>query len=414
MDKFFPIKVDPACKLKWSWSTIRLRSGTSSSCHRVQDVPVSSFDNFHNTPEIIDDREKMLAGEWPTGRGCEFCKVVEDAGGTSDRMFHNSIPNQYPTELDQDATAVNVTPTILEVYFDNVCNMSCLYCHSGFSSKIEAENNRNGRFESQGVVIENRTKFTDENFNEYTEQFWQWMQKNSTQLSRFHFLGGEPFFQPQFDQFLEFLENSNNPNLEFNVITNLKVKTKKLKDYIQRIKCLVDQNKIKRLDITASIDCFGDAGEYVRNGLDLEEWKRNFTYLVSEEWIVLNINQTISCLTIKTVPELIEFINQFDGRDIGHYFGTTVKTHSFLHPDIFSYEVFKEDFDIILGCMKEDTWQQKAAINNMQGMIAKLQKMQYNNKTEIDKLVVFLDEMDRRRGTDWRKTFPWLEEYVVY
>jgi hypothetical protein len=30
------------------------------------------------------------------------------------------------------------------------------------------------------------------------------------------------------------------------------------------------------------------------------------------------------------------------------------------------------------------------------------------NPVEINKLRTYLDELDRRRGTAWRKTFPWL------
>ena len=414
MDKFFPIDIKPACQLKWTWSTIRLRSGTSSSCHRVDGVPVNNFNNFHNTPEVIADRMTMLDGNWPSGRGCEFCQNVEEAGGTSDRMFQNTIPNLYPKELDTDITAVNVTPKILEIYFDNVCNMACLYCHSGFSSKIELENNRNGRFEQDGVVIENRKGFDSDKLEERTQQFWNWMHNNSTELSRLHILGGEPFFQQQFEDCLDFLACHQNPNLELNIITNLKVSNRRLQIIISRIKELIATGKIKRLDITASIDCFGPAAEYVRNGLNLNEWRENFTYLASETWLTLNINQTLSCLTIKTVPELVKFINQFENRDIGHYFSPTVKTHSFLHPSTFSYNVFAKDFEQILTEMKSETWQQKNAVNMMQGLIAGLEKNVYNNDNEIHKLIVFLNEMDRRRGTDWKQTFPWLQEYVVY
>ena len=77
--KFFPIKTDTACQLKWNWSTIRLYTGETSSCHRVQsdNVSVDSFDQFHNTPKKLADRELMLHGKWPIG-GCEHCKNIED------------------------------------------------------------------------------------------------------------------------------------------------------------------------------------------------------------------------------------------------------------------------------------------------------------------------------------------------
>ena len=53
LDYYFPIKTDTACQSKWSWSTVWLNRGTSSSCHRVDDfpIPVDDFGSFHNLPE---------------------------------------------------------------------------------------------------------------------------------------------------------------------------------------------------------------------------------------------------------------------------------------------------------------------------------------------------------------------------
>ena len=33
---------------------------------------------------------------------------------------------------------------------------------------------------------------------------------------------------------------------------------------------------------------------------------------------------------------------------------------------------------------------------------------------EIKKLIIFLNEKDRRRNTDWEVLFPWLTEYKKY
>ena len=137
-NQYFPIKTDTACQLKWNWSTIRLYNGITSSCHRVEGdlIGIENFDNFHNTPKKLSDRKLMLQGQWPKG-GCEYCQQIEKSGGTSDRQFHLAIPNMTPPELESNPEAIEVTPRILEVYFDNVCNMSCLYCWAGFSSKIQ-------------------------------------------------------------------------------------------------------------------------------------------------------------------------------------------------------------------------------------------------------------------------------------
>ena len=413
-DRYFPIKTDTACQLKWNWSTIRLYNGTTSSCHRVQGdlIGIENFDSFHNTPKKLSDRKIMLNGQWPTG-GCEYCQKIEQAGGSSDRKFHLEIPNMSPPELDNNPIATEVTPSILEVYFDNVCNMSCLYCWDGFSSKIQQENIKYGKFDKNGVIIENTAdKVSD--LEALTHQFWHWMKKNYLSLKRLHILGGEPFYQHQFQNCLDFFTNNPAPNLEFNVISNLMIDHEKFVFNIERIKKLVANKKIKRFDLTASIDCWGPEQEYVRYGLDLDLWCKNFEYLTKQSWITLNINQTLSALTVKTVPGLLKYINALrDQREIGHYFSTTVMTHDFLHPGIFGAQFFNNDFETILSCMPADTWQQKEAIKYMQGIQKELNSCTRDQK-KINQLGIFLDEIDRRRKLNWRNTFPWLEKEITH
>jgi organic radical activating enzyme len=410
VDQYFPIRTKTSCQLKWNWSTIRLYNGHTSSCHRVDSdiVDVETFDQFHNTTKKIQDRELMLQGQWPKG-GCEHCEKLEQTGGQSDRQFHLQIPNQTPVELLTDPTAVSVTPRIVEVYFDNVCNMSCIYCWDGFSSKIQQENIQFGSFENRGIVLKNVAKKVV-NLEQLTDKFWQWMQQHATKLSRFHVLGGEPFYQKQFDQCLEFFNNVPCPELEFNVISNLMLSNQRFKTCIDSIHKLVVDGKIKRFDLTASIDCWGPEQEYVRYGIDLEQWKRNFDYVATLPWITLNINQTLTALTIKTVPELISHINQYrKHKDIGHYFSTAVMTHDCLSPAIFGPDFFDQDIEDILQAMPNNTWQEQQARANMQAI--QLQLKSSNRSLElIQQLVVLLDELDRRRNLNWRLTFPWLKK----
>lgn len=412
--KYFPIKTDTACQLKWTWSTIRLYHGNTSSCHRVASDPFSgqNIGDFHNTSKKLNDRKLMLSGQWPQG-GCEYCQSIESQGGTSDRMLHALIPDLYPSELDQDSTQIKVTPRIVEIYFDNTCNMSCLYCHDGFSSKLQQENTKFGRFSRDGVIIEN-THTKNKNYDLLLDSFWQWLGKNKTEVRRLHVLGGEPFYQRQFDQCLDFFQDNPCPNLELNVVSNLMISPERLEQKITIIRDLLTTRKIKRFDITASIDCLGPEQEYVRYGLDLDIWKKNFLTLSKLKWITLNINQTLSVLTIKTSPELLDFVNDLrKERKIGHFFSTTVYTHEFLHPRIMGANFFDRSFDSIISKMRSDSEVASAGIEYMKSIQRELNSST-EDPTKIKQLSCFLDEMDRRRGLDWKKTFPWLDSVVQH
>ena len=413
-DKFFPIQTATACQLKWTWTTLRLYNGQSSSCHRVKSTVLSTdtFDNFHNTEKSIADRKLMLEGQWPTG-GCEYCKNLEESQNQSDRLFQLKIPNLVPPELDLNPTAVEVTPRILEVYLDNVCNMSCLYCWDGFSSKIYQENQKFGEFDQNGVVIKNRSiKHPDADL--ITQKFWTWLDTNYGSLRRLHILGGEPFFQSQFETCVEFLESHSNPELEFNIVTNLKISLDKLENFVERMKQLLLLKKIKRLDITCSIDCFGVEQEYIRHGIDLDQWRKNFEYLIAQKWITVNINQTLVNLAIKTAPDLIKYVNQVSGqRRVGHYFSTPIDTYDCLHPKIFGPGFFDNDFKSLLSSMKDNNTFEKEFKKNM---IAIWNGINTGTRSDIliKQLGVYLTELDRRRNLNWKKTFPWLVKEIEH
>lgn len=412
MSRYFPIKTATACQLKWTWSTVILYSGRTNSCHRVgaTDIDLAAFDQFHNTEKKLADRKLMLDGQWPTG-GCEYCKDIENAGGQSDRQFQLQIPDLTPPELDTDPMATSVTPRIVEVYLDNICNMSCIYCWDGFSSRIQKENEKFGVFKQGGIEIKNITP-QHPNFDQMTEKFWSWMEENYHHLRRFHVLGGEPFFQQSFDRCLQFLENHSNPDLEFNIVSNLKVSRSKLENYIERIKKLLVDRRIKRFDLTCSIDCWDQEQEYIRYGIKLDDWQKNFDYVAKQKWIYLNINQTITGLGIKSMPDLIKFINSYKAqRSIGHYFMSCTNRH-YLYPGIFGSGFFDKDMKTVLSLMQENTWQEKNAKKLMEGLLSEWNS-HARDESKIRDLGIFLDEIDRRRNLDWKKTFPWLVQEIT-
>jgi pyruvate-formate lyase-activating enzyme len=409
--KRFPIKTTTACQYKWAWSTVYLNYLSSASCHRVKPVPfkIDDFDTFHNLPKKIQDRKLMLEGKWPTG-GCEYCRDIEESGGWSDRQHALETRNLLPKELETDSTEVFVTPTIVEIFAKNTCNLACTYCNGSLSSKIEQENKKFGSFNSNGVSIPiiNTPAAADE----YLEKFYSWLKLNIHQLQRLHLLGGETFIQHDLmNTVLKIIEENPNPNLAFCVFSNFNAPQKYWNLYIDRIKNLQKQKHIRVFDLTASIDCWGDAAEYARSGLDLNKFEENFAWASEQgEWLRLTVNQTVTALTVRTMPDLIKKINQYSGhKHIGHHFQFYTGPQMFQHPQIYSYSLWEQDFKNILDVMPKNTPEQLEAIPRMQGLQAQLMQRNQHDYEEIKKLHVYLDELDRRRNTNWRSIFSYLD-----
>jgi hypothetical protein len=414
----FPIKTDTGCLLKWAWSTVYLNQGTSASCHRTdqQPIPPDNFASFHNLPNKIEARQMMLRGEWPQG-GCQYCEKIETAGGMSDRQYQLHARHDLdrtPHELFEDPNTLEVVPTILEVYFNNVCNMACLYCGSHFSTKWEEENRRFGVFKQGNVNFGYNTQ-SNPNYERMLADFWRYLEEKDRykHIRYYQILGGEPFFQDEFDISMDFWESHPNPELTFNIITNLKVPPKKFQAYIDRFGKMVESGALKRLQITGSIDAWGPQEEYVRWGLDLAEWTENWEYLLDKDWVVMCVNSAVSALTIKTAPELVEKINEWNDRrnpwnPISYSF-MSVMTPPEMVPDIFGPGVFEQDFARLLAAMRERNPSEVSAKEHMRGIMKQIVAGPRNAERIAD-LKVYLTEIDRRRVTDWKLLFPWLIE----
>jgi len=166
-------------------------------------------------------------------------------------------------------------------------------------------------------------------------------------------------------------------------------------------------------DLTASIDCWGAEADYARSGLNLKKFEERFSWAAAQgAWLRLNANQTVTCLTMKTMPELIEKLAHYGkNRHIGHYFQFYTGPQMFQHPNIYAYDFWRETFDRVFAVMPADTDEQQEAVDRLEGMRKYLEVFTHNNIEEITKLHVYLDELDRRRGTNWRSVFPYLDSY---
>lgn len=397
VNRAFPIRTATACQLKWSWSTIYLTTERTASCHRTNHhkFDTATFD-FHNTTKKQQDRQRMLAGQWPE-RGCTYCQDIERAGGQSDRITNSNFPGMHaPPELDQDANAIKVTPRMLEVYFDNTCNLKCLYCGPHFSSLWDAENIKHGA----GAFKKSK------NIENNKQKIFAWLRQHGHNLTVFNILGGEPLYQTELDQCLELFEQYPAPELKLQIFTNLNARLERVQNLVERVKQLINGNKLREFEITASLDCWGAPQEYVRYPLNLEVWQRNFEYLVSQTWINLIVNSTVTPLTIKTLPDLLSKINTWSlNRKIYHY-QNSVNDPSYMFIDIFG-DIFMQDFEKALIHKPQTTPEEQASKQYLQG-IAQQSSHRGAKVSEIKKLFQFLNENDRRRGTSWPTVFPWL------
>lgn len=411
--KTIPIVRDPVCTYKWTWNTFYPYLGEASSCHRIKEEPIdlNNFDEqLHNTPIVMEDRQRMQNGEWPDpSRGCVYCKNIEDAGGTSDRMYSNSLP----IALEVDFTSLKSQVLISEVYLNNTCDLGCLYCSAQLSSKINSELIKYGPDASGQIPI---TKFDKQ--AAYTEKYLSWVNTNYMSLRRLSILGGEPLLQKEFWRLMDRANTQSNPELEISINTNLNASFETIERLVSTAKELVKNRRIKRFDIICSLDCWGDQAEFVRYGLNLERWQKNFEYLIKHKWIYVSVLHVVTSLTIKTANELQQIILNYkkQGYKISQTYSLVVGkiAKDLFHPSIFGSDFFKDQLeDLLRNYPITEKWD-----NNTKQLLDGITKLILNGNKQPDlirlkRLKTRLDEIDTRRGTDWKSLYPEINEFMI-
>jgi hypothetical protein len=184
---------------------------------------------------------------------------------------------------------------------------------------------------------------------------------------------------------------------------------------MNKIQQLIQDNSILTVELTASLDCWGPEQLYVRQGLDLNLWKQNFEYMLKMPGISPAIHSCLCSLTIKTFADLLVYINhcnQHIEQPINLSFDAVIGPGNHLrglHPRSFGAGVFDDDFEKILQIMPTDTENQRTARQQMMGL-CKMISESPPDWEKIQNLKLFLDELDRRRQTDWKTVFPWLDQ----
>lgn len=429
------------CLAKWTQVTIHLLNGTTHSCHHPipHKIPLNELARnptaLHNTNFKKQQRREMLNGGKPAE--CEYCWNVEKSSASfSDRVFKSAEPwslDQYETIKNLDWRA-DYNPRYVEISFGNTCNLKCAYCSPPYSSKWVEEIKKfgpyvdNHNFNSLDFVdnrVDTRYKLTDE--NPYTEAFWKWWPDLYKDLHTFRITGGEPLLMDDTFKVLEYIQENwkDNPNLCLAINTNLSVPRPLIDKLINIARDLTENNKVRELIIFTSLEATEEAAEYIRFGLDYEQiWKNIHDILDQLPKIVINIMSTFNALSVfsygKLIDRVFEFKQKFHNED--RYWGEALllDTSYLRYPSFLAVNILdREHKELILEAAKKALYYGK--FENTYGFSdTQIQKIKRtydyainNNSDTYMKMqfVKYITEYDRRRGTDFKKTFPQLIEF---
>ena len=433
--KVIPIvnEVSPTfCLAKWHHSTIYLQTGQTHSCYhpRPHIIPLDTIAEnpsvLHNTPQKLQERQDMMEGRKPSG--CQYCWNIEALGPNhiSDRHERNaSIYNPERLEEIIDNPYKNINPEYIEVSFGNECNFKCGYCHPKHSSAFHKEIKTHGPV----TTVQNHRcdidyfKVWEEETNPYVDAWFRWWPELSKTLNILRITGGEPLLQQSTWRLFDELDRNPQPHLELNLNSNLGVKTVLVERLTTRINHLLKTKKIKSFKLFTSIDTWGAQAEYIRTGLDLKVWERNLDLYLTKTDQPITFMITVNILSIPKFKDLLKKILEWRKRynklwqpkwqrirfDTPYLkeplqYDINILPKHYITYMIDSLEFIKEHSKgWTRGKFSELEYQKfYRVVKYMETTYYDEQKLQQGRKDFYN----WFTELDRRRNTNFEKTFP--------
>lgn len=413
------------CAAKWLNATIWLGNGRTASCHLppAHYIPINEIkDNpsaLHNTEFKKQRRLEMLIGKRCTE--CAYCWTVEDNAAPdvySDRIYKTRIYDEIDIlNLSKLDPGSNIDPKTLEISFDNLCNLSCTYCNSEFSSTWASDIKTNGPY--KGLITRGGGAFTNagehalpygikNEGNPYIEAFFKWFHSSlKNNLQELRITGGEPTRSPWFWKLLDECEGT---QFDFAVNTNLVMDQTKLYQLIDSSK------KFKKFDLYTSGEGYGAHGEFIRSGLNYALWRSNLQQFAKEgNYRMIHVMMTISALSIWTITDfmtdMLELRKQFNGHQF-HMSLNLVRFPSFQNLNVLPDNLKKIEADKIelwlntaVGLSQSENNQIMRVIEYLRN-VDRSQEDTDSQKNKESDLKIFTNEYASRKNIELSTVFP--------
>jgi MoaA/NifB/PqqE/SkfB family radical SAM enzyme len=231
----------------------------------IGNIKEQSLINIINTDEWKKLKQKMYENEWPDP--CLPCKEREEVTGWSVRTLFSDGSFDV-TGWEEEKL------TYLEFNGSNICNLACLHCTPGFSSRWVIDNKKaKAVFDTIDPIIQSKIRYfdavqvyTDDKNGRATKMHLpdpelvlnNLKELDLSNLRTINFKGGEPLLNSETLAILNHLD-------EKSILSNVSIILSSNGTYINQE--LIDVfKKCKNITFNLSLDGIGDLFNYIRYG----------------------------------------------------------------------------------------------------------------------------------------------------
>ena len=238
-----------------------------------------TLDEHWNSDHMRSVRRRMMAGE--TLPECAVCNDQLLNTDVYRTYFDHLFASKYEQAMEHtDASGyTTMKPVSWDYRFSNLCNFKCRMCGDMLSSAWESEQRANNMINwanpknnwMRPEIKEEITAFQD---SQIEQEFSDAVEQH--RVEEVYWVGGEPLMYEQHWRYMKrMVELGDGPNIYARYNTNLSRTSYRGIDLFSDI-----LDHVKDYQICASLDGTGPIGEYIRTGLDYDQWLENFRQAV--------------------------------------------------------------------------------------------------------------------------------------
>lgn len=320
----------------------------------IQEVRKSAY--------MEDMRQRMLNGQH--GLGCQ-CPAEEAAG----------IRSMRQKTIEEFGVDTSDNLKIVEIFFDNVCNLKCRSCSSPYSHLwYEEEKSLYGQ------------TLSDKKYHKNTI----YKELDISKLEMVDIYGGEPTLSSDVDEFLgSLLSDGRLDEITLSMSTNC-TKT-------PTGNTLAALDKAKKIKVALSIDAFGPLNDIIRSGSNWDDvvatmdfWHDLVRHRPPNSSTVM-VHSAVSIYNANKITELDDFVKE--------YYPLFVRTHQVVQFPLFlSLRNTPRDFKTSVSVFLKD--------ENI------LNYMNQDGEDLFGHFINFHKKLNNIRNEDLGNLNPWLSEYI--
>lgn len=289
------------CMFPWLHLNVTPKGNVYPCCSSDYVEPFANVKDMSLKQAFNTDRMKKLRLDMLNGRkneACTFCYKHEENSPHSFRKYSlehfGHLYDELIPQTNEDGSIDNFSMRYFDVRFSNICNFKCRTCGGEFSSQWAQEEKQHDNRENSFRVVQHADE-SGKLLDEILEQI--------PNMELAYFAGGEPLITDEHYTILEEMINTGACKkivLRYNTnMSNFKYKKYDILDM---------WSNFKNVEVSASIDHFGEKAEYIRSGTRWHSVENNLREIRDVDFINYQFNCVLSNLNYVTLGDFFTYM----------------------------------------------------------------------------------------------------------